>query len=86
MVPHISLYVETSQADWVLTLVLSFTLVGRDGDLRRDFAPAELEIAPEERNPVLEARAAALLGRKGHVFDNHPSAGTIACDRSREAL
>jgi hypothetical protein len=62
MVPHISLYVETSQADWVLTLVLSFTLVGRDGDLRRDFAPAELEIAPEERNPVRER---ALIYRRG---------------------
>ena len=29
---------------------------------------------------------AALLGRKGHAFDNHPTAGTAAYDRSKEAL
>ena len=37
----------------------------RDGGLRRDFAPAELEIVPEDLNPVLEACAAALLGPQG---------------------
>jgi hypothetical protein len=67
-------------------IVVSFPLVGGDRDLTRDFAPAELEITPEDRNPVLEACASALLGRKGHAFARHPSARTVAFDRSREAL
>jgi hypothetical protein len=52
-------------------IVVSFPLVGGDGDLRRDFGPTELEIVPEDSNPVLEACATALLGRKGYAFDNH---------------
>ena len=59
---------------------------GGEGELKRDYAPAELTIVPGDRNAVLEACATALLARRGFVFASHPPAGTIAYNRSMEAL
>jgi hypothetical protein len=67
-------------------IVVAHRIEGGEGELKRDYAAAELTIVPGERNMVLEACATALLARRGFVFAGHPSAGTIAYNRSMEAL
>ena len=59
-------FISDDDGQW--RIVVSFPLVGGDGDLRRDFAPAELEIAHEDRNPLLEACARRFCERLDRTF------------------
>jgi hypothetical protein len=56
-------FVADDDGQW--RIVVADRIEGGEGELKRDYAPAELTIVPGERNAVLEACATAMLARRG---------------------